>query len=62
MGRWVTHRMVLSLSPREPEPETMVLPSLLMATQLTAAVCPLSLLVSLPVAMSHTLRHVGNES
>ena len=49
-----THRTVLSY-----EPDTMVLPSGLMATLLTQDVCPSSVLSSSPEARSHTLRHVG---
>ena len=49
-----THRTVLS-----PEPDTMVLPSGLMATLHTLSVCPLSVLLTSPDARSHTLARVG---
>ena len=52
MGRWVTHLIVWSL-----EPETMVFPSLLIATQLTSFVCPSSLAFSLPESASQILQH-----
>jgi len=49
-----THRTVLSH-----EPETMVVPSGLIATLVTALVCPSSLDFSCPETMSHTLGRVG---
>ena len=51
MGRWVTHLIVLSS-----EPETMVFPSLLIATLLTLSVCPSNLAFSLPVSASQILQ------
>ena len=45
-----THRTVLSTAP-----DTMVLPSGLMATLRTSHVCPCSVLLHSPVASSHTL-------
>ena len=38
-----------------PEPETMVLPSGLMATLSTGSVCPFNVLLTSPDARSHTL-------
>ena len=49
-----THRMVLSH-----EPDTMVLPSGLIATLDTQPVCPSNVLMTSPEARSHTLGHVG---
>ena len=56
LGRIVeaTYRTVSS-----PEPETMVLPSGLMATLNTLRECPSSVLLHSPDARSHTLRRVG---
>ena len=51
--KW-THRTVLSS-----EPETMVLPSGLMATVFTSSVCPSNVLLTSPDARSHTLHRVG---
>ena len=51
MGRWVTHLIVLSL-----EPETMVFPSVLIATLLTQEVCPPNFAFSLPVSTSQILQ------
>ena len=56
MGRWVTHLIVLSL-----ELETMVFPSLLIATQWTSFVCPSNLALSLPASASQILQ-VGYSS
>ena len=53
-GHWMTHRIVLSL-----DPETIVIPSGLMATLLTSPLCPSSLVFSWPVSMSHTLKDTG---
>ena len=49
-----THRTVLSA-----EPDTMVLPTRLMATLSTLAVCPRNVLLHSPDARSHTLCRVG---
>ena len=51
MGRWVTHLIVSSR-----EPETMVFPSVLMATQFTHSVCPSNLAFSLPESASQILQ------
>ena len=51
VGRWATHRIVLSH-----EPETMVLPSELIATLDTGFECPSSLAFSLPVSASQILQ------
>ena len=51
MGRWETHLTVLSY-----DPETMVLPSKLMATLDTPSECPSSLAFSLPVSTSQILQ------
>ena len=51
MSRWVTHLIVSSL-----EPETMVFPSVLIATLLTQLVCPSNLDFSLPVSASQILQ------
>ena len=56
MGRWGTHLIVLSL-----EPETIVLPSMLIATLETSSECPSSLAFSLPVSASQILQ-VGHSS
>ena len=51
MNRWVTHLIVLSS-----EPETMLLPSELIATERTLFECPSSLAFSLPVSASQILQ------
>ena len=51
MGRWITNLIVLSS-----EPETMVFPSMLMATQQTEYSCPSNLAFSLPVSASQILQ------
>ena len=51
--KW-THRTVWST-----EPDTMVLPSGLMATLYTVPVCPSNVLLTSPDARSHTLARVG---
>ena len=56
MGHWATHRIVLSH-----EPETMVLPSELIATVDTTSECPSSLAFSLPASASQILQ-VGHSS
>ena len=56
MGRWVTHRIVLSEHSQCPEPEAIVLPSELKATELIGAECPSSLAFSLPVSASQILQ------
>ena len=63
MGRWETHRIVLSK-----DPETIVLSSELIATLETQFECPSSLAFSLPVSKSqilkdcHTTRMVRHQS
>ena len=52
--REATHRTV-----RSSEPDTIVVPSGLMATLLTKLVCPFNVDLHSPVARSHTLRRVG---
>ena len=57
MGRWMTHLIVLSS-----ELETMVFPSLLIATQLTYFVCPSNLAVSFPFSASQIILQGGHSS
>ena len=51
MGRWDNYLMALSL-----DPETIVLPSELMATLKTQSVCPSSFALSFPVSASQILQ------